>query len=171
MEYIPETLDTGINSSTKFAVICANANTSPSRVMVDPGDYKLSQGMLNSSSFWDSLKNKNYWNSLNLQRTIDSKSKTTHLKWTLPSAAILSFMFKQMEELDFMTNSLLDNTIYKYTPMSRGYYWSNSSFKTKLDSKVYAYVQGFGPTSLGMVAIQPISDVAYSREVLLIPIN
>jgi len=168
-DYVAEATSNTENSKNEYAVIIANHDSYSNRVGMAKNSRtkKLSSSVIRNNSSWDMAENNKSW--VNDIQFGLRKKYAQYLKWGVPSQDILSFAYRQTQELEFITNSIIKNTHYPYNKMKKGYYWTNSLYNKRVKNKIYAHVQNFDDDSF--VAVQPISDFAFSRIFLVIPIK
>jgi hypothetical protein len=150
------------NIKTKYAVVVANRDLFINKVVLD--SRNISKTVISDNSSWDINQNNDSWTN-HIQYGINSK-KPQNLNWTVPSRDVLAFAYRQMQDLEFITNTTFSNNPKH---MKKQYYWTNTFYGKKIRSKTYAYIQSFTEDSL--VGIQPTTDFAFVRSFLLIPIK
>lgn len=176
--YYPKNTDNTANSNKTFAIVIADQDFNY-RVVQDAGwCYEISNTVseVQGSSTWDSIYNTTYNKHLMLVNNINnSYNNNIWGGWTVPSKAMLSFVYTQTRDVDFISNTTIEdtNTNTPHVPLTRHnsvFYWS-STFLTDIDyagKTQLAYCQSFNDNS--MVVLSPRDKYHKVRLVQVIEI-
>lgn len=170
--YYPKNNDNTKNSNKTFAIIIAENDFGGSNLAYEPD---LNSSDVRSSSNWDSWYNHAH-NNLNLTKNINrTYNKNVWWNWGVASKDLWGFISKQVDNLDFITNTTIsDETAhYPYSVLKKGnatFYWT-STFETGFDYEdrtQLVYCQSFGDSP--MVVLSRRDNKHWARACLAIEV-
>ena len=151
--YRPQSEDNTTSSGKSFAIIIADADYNHQRVSPNGWSWENNSNIKNTkeSSTWDSVYNDSYNSHLSLMKNIDKLYANPWIKWTPPTKDQLAFINMQTNNLDFISNTTIEDKSpnARYISMQGNdsvFYWSSSFFGgINYDEKTQlAYCQSFG---------------------------
>lgn len=160
--------DDASSSSKTYAIIISDSDYANQLL---PYDTNNQSNNVKRSSKWDTSFNSSYNNTSLYKKINNTYNKNKWWVWGLPSKDMLAFIHSQINKIDFILNTTVED-LTPHTPFKNlikkdsVFYWT-STFLTdiKYNGKTQlSYIQSFGDNS--MVALSP-KDMNHAVRVIL----
>jgi hypothetical protein len=175
--YYSEGDNNTISAGKSFAIIIADSDYNHKYTSSEGWEWDKNTAINNvqKSSTWDFVHNNSYNNHLSLMKNINRLYANPWITWSLPTKDQLAFIVLQLNSLDFISNTTIENKApnIPYVPMVSSesvFYWS-STFLTNINyanKTQLSYCQSIGDNSL--VVLSPINKKHKVRLITAIEI-